>query len=116
MLDGDVRPETKPKVDPQFGRQATHKQMTYQNIAVDEVGNAAGLPLTSALILRNLARNTPKAMQLIDNADHDKLRQQSLEGLFGPIQERLMYVVAHNRPLAGYASDILALVEKGMAA
>ena len=115
MLEGDVRPDITFKIDPEHGREAMQKQLTYQNTAVDEVGNASGLPLTSALILRNLARNTPKAMALIEEADQNTMRLQAMEGLFGPIRERLMYVVGHNRPLSGYASDVLSWVERGMA-
>ena len=114
MLDGDVRPVMPSNIDPEYGREAVYKDMLFQNTAKDEMGNAMGLPLTSALILRNLARNTPKAMALIDGVDHDSARLQAMEGLFGPIRERLMYVIAHNRPLTGYASDIMAWVEKGI--
>ena len=114
MLDGDVRPVMPTNLDPEYGRDAVYKDITFQNTVKDEMGNATGLPLTSALILRNLARNTPKAMDLIEDIDHDAARIQSMEVLFGPIRERLMYVIAHNRPLAGYASDVMALIEKGM--
>ena len=114
MLDGDVRPVMPTNLEPENGRDAVYKDITFQNTIKDEMGNATGLPLTSALILRNLARNTPKAMDLIEDVDHDAARSQSMEGLFGPIRERLMYVIAHNRPLAGYASDVMALVEKGI--
>ena len=115
MLDEETRPATTLNVDPEHGREATYKQMVYHNTAVDELGNAAGLPLTSALILRNLARNTPKAIALVEDADQDMLRIQAMEGLFGHIKEKLMYVMAHNRPLAGYASDIMTWIEKGTA-
>ncbi|KAL9127554.1 MAG: hypothetical protein Q9217_003596 [Psora testacea] len=70
LLEGDSRVATTSYVDPEHGREATYKQLTYQNTAVDELGNAAGLPLTSALILRNLARNTPKAIALMKGVDH----------------------------------------------
>ncbi|KAL9634765.1 MAG: hypothetical protein Q9164_003894 [Protoblastenia rupestris] len=115
LLNGDVRPVASLAVDPEHGREATYKQLMYQNTAVDELGNAAGLPLTSALVLRNLARNTPKAIALMNGIDHDVIRMHSMEGLFGHIRERLMYVIAHNRPLAGYASDIMTWIERGLA-
>ena len=114
MLDGDVRPVMPSNIDPEYGREAVYKDIVFQNTLKDEMGNAMGLPLTSALILRNLARNTPKAIALVEDVDHDAVRLQTMEELFGPIRERLMYVIAHNRPLAGYASDIMAWVEKGM--
>ena len=115
MIDGDIRPTCIPSIDSVHGREAKHTQFVYQNTGVDELGNPIGLPLTSAWILRNLARNTPRAMAMIEDVDHDVVRLQAMEGIFGPIRERLMFVIAHNRPLAGIASEILAWVERGMA-
>ena len=113
LLESDDLPV--PPADPIHGREATFKALVYHNTAVDEFGNASGIPLTSALVLRNLARNTPKAIALTDQADRDALRLQIMHQLFGPIVDRLMFVLAHNKSLAPYATDVLGLVEKGMA-
>ncbi|KAL9132413.1 MAG: hypothetical protein Q9175_006413 [Cornicularia normoerica] len=102
-------------LDPAQGREATYNYQMYQNTAVDELGNAAGLPLTSALVLRNLARNIPKAAALLDTINRDAFRIECMEKLFGPLKDRLIFVVAHNRPLAGYVSDVMGLLEKGIA-
>lgn len=115
MINGDIRPASFPSVDPEHGREATHMQITYQNTASDSLGNAEGLPLTSILILRNLARNIPKALKLIEGVDPDVACAQAVQGLFDPIMEHLMYIISHNRPLAGYASEVVALVEKILA-
>lgn len=115
LIGSDIRPASFPNIDPEHGREASHMQLTYHNTSSDHLGNAEGLPLTSVLILRNLARNVPKAMKLIEGVDPDVACTQAMQGLFDPIMERLMYVIGHNRPLAGYASEVVALVEKGMA-
>ena len=101
-------------IDPAHGRDATYNYQMYQNTAVDELGNATGLPLTSVLVLRNLARNIPKAAALLDTINRDTLRIEFMEKLFVPLKDRLIFVVAHNRPLAGYVSDVLGLLEKGI--
>ena len=101
-------------IDPAQGRDATYNYQMYQNTAVDELGNATGLPLTSVLVLRNLARNIPKAAALLDTINRETLRIDFMEKLFVPLKDRLIFVVAHNRPLAGYVSDVLGLLEKGI--
>ena len=101
-------------IDPAHGRDATYNYQMYQNTAVDELGNATGLPLTSVLVLRNLARNIPKAAALLDTINRETLRIDFMEKLFVPLKDRLIFVVAHNRPLAGYVSDVLGLLEKGI--
>ena len=102
-------------VDSAQGREATYNYQMYQNTAVDELGNAAGLPLTSVLVLRNLARNIPKAAGLLDTINRDAFRVDCMEKLFGPLKDRLIFVMAHNKPLAGYVSDVMGLLEKGIA-
>ena len=102
-------------IDPAKGREATYKYETFQNTATDENGNAAGLPLTSVLVLRNLARNIPKAAALLDTINRDAFRIECMEKVFGPLKDRLIFVMAHNRPLAGYVSDVMGLFEKGSA-
>ncbi|KAF6230863.1 hypothetical protein HO173_010979 [Letharia columbiana] len=101
------------KVDSAQGREATYNCQVFQNTAIDELGNAAGLPLTSVLVLRNLARNIPKAAVLLDTINRDAFRIDCMEKLFGPLKDRLIFVVAYNKPLAGYVSDVMGLLEKG---
>jgi len=115
-LNGHSNLKRKLDLDPEQGREATHQQFTWHNTIVDELGNAAGLPLTSVLILRNLARNVPKATMLMGEDDHDRLRVQWTETLFGTLKERMLHVIAFNRPLAGYVSDVVGWIDKGLAA
>lgn len=112
---GFMTPSGPLSLDPAQGREATYNYYMYQNTAVDELGNAAGLPLTSVLVLRNLARNIPKAVGLMDLNNPDSMRIQYMAEFFEPLRDRLSFVVAHNRPLAGYVSDVMGLVEKGSA-
>jgi len=37
-----------------------------------------------------------------------------MERLFGPLRQRLMFVMAHNRPLVGFVADLMGWVERGM--
>ena len=114
-MNGNIISTGVAKVDTTQGREATYNYQLYQDTAVDELGNAAGLPLTSALVLRNLARNIPKAAALIDAINRDAFRIDCMEKLFGPLKDRFIFVMAHNRPLAGYVSDVMGLLDKGLA-
>lgn len=100
--------------DPASGRDATYFYHKHENTA-DVQGNAEGLPLTSALLLRMIARNTPKASALLAPDNREVFCREMLETLFGPLNDRLMFVMAHNKPMAGYVSDLIKYIEKGTA-
>ena len=108
------------QLDPEHGREASYSYQIWHNTATDERGEAAGLPLTSVLVLRNLARNIPKAEGLImsgvvgGGGMMGEDGEGAMERLFGPLRQRLMFVMAHNRPLIGFAADLMGWVEKGM--
>ena len=80
----------------------------------EEKHDAAGLPLTSALILRNLARNIPKAAIGLDSR---RGGMESVSGeawterLFGPLRPTLFHVLAYNRALAKRVADIIWMVD-----
>jgi len=100
----------------------------YLNTAVDERADAAGLPLASVLVLRNLARQMGK----IDKANSSSSSMNTLGGTavtqqgkghggvcwvercFAPVRERLGYVMAWNNSLKEYLPALDGLVEKGM--
>jgi chromatin structure-remodeling complex subunit RSC9 len=70
----------------------------------DERGDAAGIPLSAVLVLRNLARNLSKA-----EAEETVLKQGGVswvDRLFKPVERQLFEVMAHNRSLV---SSIRAL-------
>ncbi|KAL2755600.1 hypothetical protein ACRALDRAFT_1076848 [Sodiomyces alcalophilus JCM 7366] len=69
-----------------------------------------GIPLSAALILRNIARNAPKTQ-----SEEELLRQGESGGwnerLFLALRPHLFYLLAHNQPLGEYISSILDLIE-----
>lgn len=99
--------------DPVHGRPATFKEFSYHNSAMDDRNQAYGLPLSSALILRNVARNIPLAVSLKHDDDESIIRQEWMEKLCLPLKERLIHAVTYNRPLAPYVSDVLRWIEVG---
>ncbi|KAI9826588.1 MAG: Chromatin structure-remodeling complex protein rsc9 [Thelocarpon impressellum] len=109
-------------------QEAEYQTQVYYNTAVDERGDAAGLPLTAALVLRNLARHLPKVDAANDAAaaaargDGDGDGMVGVDGgvglmkrLFGPVEHQLWFVMAHNRSLAGYIADLTGAIAAGSA-
>ena len=92
-------------IGPDSPQEAEYMTFIWLNTQVDERGDAAGLPLTSALVLRNLARNLPKTTE-----DDGQGGDSWMRKLFGPVMPKLWHVMAHNRPLANYMADLLAVV------
>ena len=109
----------KRKVEDEFSqvtdvKPATFVYHTWRNTATDERGNPAGLPLTSVLILRNIARNIPKAAPLLGGGGRAKGEETWMEELFGSIRRQLAYVMAYNKSLGGYVADLMGFVDRGM--
>ncbi|KAI9807560.1 MAG: hypothetical protein M1825_005500 [Sarcosagium campestre] len=88
---------------PGIAREAEFETKLYLNTAVDERGEAAGLPLTAALVLRNLARNLPRGEE----------EPACMTRLFAPVKAKLWYVMTNNRPLAGRMAELLELIAEG---
>ena len=110
-LNGHTTPNGASNVDPEQGREATYHYFKHESTA-DSQGNAEGLPLPSVLVLRMIARNIPKAAILLRPNQSDEYSKQLMEMLYAPLKSRLMFVVAHNKPMAAYASDVMTYVEK----
>ena len=108
------RPDFVPDIDPQLGRDATYKYFTFQSTPFDEYGHSFGIPFTSILILRNVARNIPKAVSVSQGGDDIAVRQQWMEKLLAPSKERLSHIMAHNRTLVNHVSDLLSTIDKGL--
>jgi chromatin structure-remodeling complex subunit RSC9 len=93
-LDG---PPTK-KLKPSWIEPAIKQAYQYVETPVDERGEAAGIPLTAVLVLRNLARNMPRT-----EAEENALKQPDavsyVDRFFKPIESRLWSVFAHNKSL-----------------
>ena len=109
-----VPDDANPSFDPEHGKEASFKETKFQDTMKDERGYASGLPLTSALILRNMARNIPRAINMMDGKDKDILRKQIVGELLVPLKDRLLFSMAHNRPMAPHVSDVVAWIERGM--
>lgn len=134
IVGSDGKPLARSEID-EMGREAVYQTLSYFNTPVDEHGDPAGLSLTAILVLRNLARNIPKAAELLRNGDVDIEKGEKgmekwvefashngasrtggewLEEFFGgDVCRKLMWCLGHNRVLGGYVSDVLGLVRKG---
>ncbi|KAH8816125.1 hypothetical protein F5884DRAFT_775012 [Xylogone sp. PMI_703] len=98
-------PQTK-KQKPSYLITPRKQSFTYQVTATDERGDAAGIPLSAVLVLRNLARNLSKT-EAEENAMKGSDGVSWVDRLFKPIEPRLFEVFAHNKSLATYMSDLL---------
>ena len=125
---------TAPDPENPEGREAKYSYQIWHNTVTDERGDAAGLPLTAVLVLRNLARNIPKAAHSLretsepgsrggvyfggldmsmDGRGEGNEEEGWMEKYFGPLKARLVFVMAHNRVLAGHVTDLMGWMEKG---
>lgn len=93
-LDGITAKKTKPS----WMEPATKQTWHYIETPVDERGDAAGIPLTAVLVLRNLARNLPKT-----EAEEVAMKEEGtvsyVDKLFKPVESRLWEAFAHNKSL-----------------
>lgn len=101
-LDGHVAKKSKPS----WMEPATKRTWQYIETPVDERGDAAGIPLTAVLVLRNLARNLPRteAEEMVVKEDGGV---SLVDRLFKPVESRLWEVFAHNKSLV---SRFVALI------
>jgi chromatin structure-remodeling complex subunit RSC9 len=94
FLDGVPTKKSKPSwVEP-----AVKRTWHFVETPVDERGDAAGIPLTAVLVLRNLARNLPKT-----EAEEIAIKEEGavsyVDRLFKPVEGRLWEVFANNKSL-----------------
>lgn len=86
------------KVRPSWITPAVTQSVKWIETAVDERGDAAGIPLSAVLVLRNLARNLPKT-----EAEEIALKEPNgvsyIDRLFKPIEPSLWHIFAHNKSL-----------------
>ncbi|KAI0540280.1 arid/bright DNA binding domain-containing protein [Xylaria digitata] len=79
-----------------------------------KVEQAAGIPLSAVLVLRNIARNVVKT-----ESEEELLKTHEMGGesggwnerLFRPVMTRLFEVMTENRALASYITSLLQLVQ-----
>ena len=107
-LTDDPEPQSKTSRSSMNGsmQDSEHSSSIWLNTPVDEKGHAAGIPLISVLILRNLARNHPKQKDGEEGIGW-------MEKLFGHVKAQLWYVLAVNKPLMEHMSDLMKLIVEG---
>lgn len=82
-----------------------------RNTATDERADAAGLPLTSVLVLRNLVRNIPRSEAAI--AALAQGEEPLVWQTFAPVKEQLFFVMAYNQSLRDYLPALTKALEVG---
>ena len=88
-----------------------YQEFGWNNTAMDERGNATGLPLTAVLVLRNLARTIPRA---VTGVESDRSTKTWMEQLFFPMMGQFYHIVAVNKVLAPNMYDLLETIDKSM--
>ncbi|ESZ90144.1 hypothetical protein SBOR_9471 [Sclerotinia borealis F-4128] len=97
------------KFKPSYIVQPPRISFKYHFTAVDEHNDAAGIPLSAVLVLRNLARNVSKT-----EAEEAALKEDEVswvDRLFKPVEPRLFAIYAHNKILATYMTDLLVAIK-----
>ncbi|KAL3421783.1 Chromatin structure-remodeling complex subunit rsc9 [Phlyctema vagabunda] len=84
---------------------------TFMNTPTDERGDAAGIPLSAVLVLRNLARNLPKT-EAEEVALKTGEKVSWVDRLFKPVEKQLFEVFAHNKTLSIYMADLIAAIRE----
>ncbi|PVH78467.1 hypothetical protein DL98DRAFT_656172 [Cadophora sp. DSE1049] len=97
------------KSKPSYIISAPKRSLIFQVTAQDERSEAAGIPLSAVLVLRNLARNISKT-----NAEATTKLDGGvswLDRLFKPVEPRLFEILAHNKSLAVYIADLVGAIK-----
>lgn len=94
---------------------AWEQTLTTRDDRKPHVEQAAGIPLSAVLVLRNIARNVVKT-----ESEEELLKKAEIGGesggwnekLFRPVMARLFEVMTENKAMAGYISSLLQLVQQ----
>ena len=104
-------------------REAVWSTQTSYSTPVNEHREATGIPLISLFVLRNIARNIPKAITLVEEGRASYLTPEDrakwvvgrvnwVDRFFGPLKDRLFHVLAHNPVMAPHVTDLLVWIDK----
>ena len=97
------------------GYPAEFELIQWHDTQWDERGDPMGLSFTSALVLRSLARNVPKAMETSKAEKLTTTKSGGEDGwmqrLFGPLMDRLFHVATVNRILAPTVLNLVRVIE-----
>lgn len=98
---GTDGPPPAKRMKPSYLIPADKIRVTSVYTAMDDRREAAGVPLSAVLVLRNLARNIPKT-----EAEDFAVKEDGIswiDRLFKPVEPRLFEVLAHNKALVSRA-------------
>lgn len=93
------------RLKPSYIISPPRQTFTYQYTATDENNQAAGIPLSAVLVLRNLARNLSKT-----EAEEKALKEGGvswIDRLFKPVEPRFFEGLAHNKSLVSHKHVLL---------
>lgn len=98
-------------LDAKVANGTTTRSWSTSNTFVDERFDATGLPLTSVLVLRNLARNIPRTTAARGAGERKDGEMGPVQALFAPVKAQLYFVMAYNRSLGDYLSSLIKLID-----
>lgn len=102
-----------PDFDPDLGKEATYMTNMVQQSRTDETGRPVGVASVACMVLRNLAKNVPRAITSSQMVDADRARKRRMKTLFVPLLQRLMNILTYNPSLMNDIMDIIILIEQG---
>lgn len=97
------------KSTPSWYKPGIRNTFVYHDTAKDERHDAAGIPLTAALVIRNLLRTLPKTAAN-EKAMAVEGAPSLVEKLFKPVEPKMWEIAAHNRTLSTHMNSLLALI------
>ncbi|KFY19144.1 hypothetical protein V493_08110, partial [Pseudogymnoascus sp. VKM F-4281 (FW-2241)] len=97
---------------PSWVSPALTQSFSFLSTPVDERGDAAGIPLTAVLVLRNLARNLRRLGREEEEREDERENGggRMVARYFGGVKGELWFVFAHNKSLASYLGDLLIAI------
>ena len=118
-------PEHMPYSSDSLGHPAVYEYRRMYNTDTEENEvtrrkEASGVPLTAVLVLRNFARNVPKAAIGLEDEKGNVIAQAAkghdgwMEKLFNPLMQSLWYVMSYNRTLAVQVGELIMAIETGI--
>ena len=97
-------------------REAVWSSKTSYTTAITERGEAMGQPLNSLFVLRNIARNIPKAVSLLEQERSGFTKSAKInwvEKFFAPLRGQYLYVMSHNAAMSIHVADLLYWIDRG---
>ena len=117
---------TKHNLRPDSKASATATESTYLTTLQDEKGDAAGVPLGAALVLRNIAKFMPRTaseangiqgIMGAENIEKEGQKEEEDELMMKvfdeEVRERLFYAMAQNKTIKEYVGSVLRAVKAG---